>query len=558
MRLAFVVALLVTVAIVPASAQFDSGQISGFVHDAQQGALPGATVTVTNESTGTKRSTVTNASGFYVLPDMPVGSYAVTVELSGFKKFVRTGVRLTATSQIAIDADLELGSLEETITVTAGNAFVQTTTAQVARTIETRQIHELTLNGRNPIYIASLKPGVRGGTIGSFEPDSVTNGSFSINGARADEYLVTIDGAVATRTRSSGSMLGAQDVDTVEEVQVLTANYRAEYGRSSAGQIRFVTKSGTQHFHGDALENYRNAALDANSWTRNRSSDPRLSKGPDPFSFNQWGFHLGGPVLLPGGFNAGRSKLFFFWGEEWIRRRDNPTSTQTVPTAAMRRGDFSELLNPANPFFGRARTIIDPMTGQPFPNNVIPLGRISPNGQALLNVYPLPTPGFQQGTSNWIVTQSSWSYLRKDTLKLDYLITPNQRLTLRGTHIPWHFNEPFVGNFDRAQWWWSRPNRTAAISLNSVLSPTLLNEFTFSMNSDGKGDIRILPECGARCDRSTYGLAFPYLFPGTKEYEQKIPTIRINGITTMDGGPYPGYWAGYVFAWANNLTKIIG
>src|SRR5215510_3409213 len=387
---ALVLLVLLAVVSAPAAAQSDSGQISGFVRDAQQGALAGATITVTNEATRARRTTVTNSTGYYVLPDVPVGIYTVRAELSGFKKFEKTGIRLTASSQIAVDAILELGSLEETVTVTTGQSFVQTTTAQVARTIETRQIQDLTLNGRNPIYLASLKPGVRGGTIGTFDPDSVSNGSFSINGARADEYLVTIDGAVATRTRSSGSMLGAQDVDTVEEVQVLTANYRAEYGRSSAGQIRFVTKSGTQQFHGDGLENYRNAALDANQWQRNRSGDPRLSNGPDPYSFNQWAFHLGGPVLLPGGANKDRSKLFFFWGEEWIRRRDNPTSTLTVPTAAMRRGDFSELLNPANPFFGRARIILDPLTGQPFPNNVIPASRISPSGQALLNIYPLP------------------------------------------------------------------------------------------------------------------------------------------------------------------------
>src|SRR5437762_13476222 len=101
--------------------------------------------------------------------------------------------------------------------------------------------------------------------------------------------MVTIDGAIATRTRSSGSMLGAQDVETVEEVQVLTANYRAEYGRSSAGQIRFVTKSGTQHFRGDAPENYRNEALDANQWQRNRSGDPRPSNRPDPYSHKPGG-----------------------------------------------------------------------------------------------------------------------------------------------------------------------------------------------------------------------------------------------------------------------------
>ena len=541
-----------------AHAQFDSGLIAGVVRDSSSAGVPGASITVQNEANGDRRTAVSNSTGFYAVPDLPVGSYTITVELSGFKRFVKTGVKLSAASQIAVDVPLEVGRLEETVEVKASTSAVQTATAQVARTVDARQIEELTLNGRNPIFLAQLKPGVRGGLMSTFNPDSVTNGAFSINGAREDEYVVTVDGAIATRTRSSGSMLGAQDVETVEEVQILTANYRAEYGRSSAGQIRFVTKSGTRDFHGDILENYRDEALDANSWTRNRSGDPRLSNGPDPFTFHQFGFHIGGPVLLPGRFNADRSKMFFFWGEEWIYRRDTSTSTGTVPSAAMRRGDFSELLNPANPYFGRARTIVDPVTGQPFPGNVIPPGRLSTNGVALLNAYPLPTPGFQQGTANWIGTQATWSDLRKDTFKIDYMINANQRLTVRGTHIPWHFNEPFVGNFDRAQWGWSRPNRTAAVSLNSVLSPTLLNEFTFSTNSDGKGDIAMNPDCGEVCDRNTYGIRFPYLFPGTKEYEDKVPTIRITGLSTVDGGPYPGYWSGYVFAWADNLTKVIG
>jgi hypothetical protein len=541
-----------------AFAQFDSGQISGVIRDAQQGALPGATVTVTNEATSNKRRTVTNSTGFYVFPDMPVGTYSIGVELSGFKKFVKTGVRLSAANQIAVDAEMELGTLEETVTVTAGQSFIQTTTAQVARTIETKQIQELTLNGRNPIFLASLKPGVRGGTIGTFDPDSVSNGSFSINGGRDDEYLVTIDGAVATRTRSSGSMLGAQDVETVEEVQVLTANFRAEYGRASAGQIRFVTKSGTQQFHGDALENYRNAKLDANQWRRNRSNDPRLTNGPDPFTFHQFGFHLGGPVLLPGGVNADRSKLFFFWGEEWIHRRDTLTSTATVPTAPMRRGDFSELLNPSNAYFGRARTIADPLTGRPFPNNVIPMDRISPNGLGLLNTYPLPTPGFQQGTNNWIGTQPRHSDLRKDTIKVDFVPGSKHRLSGRIGYTPWTFNEPFVSTTGNVQWAWSRPNKVGSVSLTSTLTSTLLNEFTFAFNSDGTGSIGLDPACGALCDRATYGLNFPFLFPGTKLADGKIPTIRITGLSTLDGGPYPGAWAGFVYAWSDNVTKVIG
>src|SRR5439155_7358885 len=338
--------LLMLVAAVPAttSAQFDSGQISGFVRDAQQAAIPGATVTVTNQGNGDHRSTVTNAAGFYVVPDVPVGIYSVTVELSGFKKFVQTDLRLSAASQMAVDGVLEVGSLEETVEVRASPSQVQTTTAQVARTIDTRQIQALTLNGRNPIYLASLKPGVRGGTIGTFDPDSVSNGSFSINGARDDEYVVMVDGAVATRTRSSGSMLGAQDIDTVQEVQILTANYNAEYGRSSGGQIRFVTKSGTQSFHGDLVENFRNSALDANTWTRNHATDPSIFGRPAPFRFNQFGFDISGPVYIPHKFDSDRSKLFFLYAEEWTRRRDDSTNTYTVPTAAMRSGDLSELL----------------------------------------------------------------------------------------------------------------------------------------------------------------------------------------------------------------------
>src|SRR5262245_3355656 len=445
MRLRILLTALLLSCASAAHAQFDSGLIAGVVRDSSSAGVPGASITVQNEANGDRRTAVSNSTGFYAVPDLPVGSYSITVELSGFKRFVKTGVKLSAASQIAVDVALEVGRLEETVEVKASTSAVQTATAQVARTVDARQIEELTLNGRNPIFLAQLKPGVRGGLMSTFNPDSVTNGAFSINGAREDEYVVTVDGAIATRTRSSGSMLGAQDVETVQEVQILTANYRAEYGRSSAGQIRFVTKSGTRDFHGDVLENYRDEALDANSWTRNRSGDPRLSNGPDPFTFHQFGFHIGGPVLLPGRFNADRSKMFFFWGEEWIYRRDTSTSTGTVPSAAMRRGDFSELLNPANPYFGRARTIVDPVTGQPFPGNVIPTNRLSANGMALLNAYPLPTPGFQQGTANWIGTQATWSDLRKDTFKFDYVITPNQRLTVRGTHIPWHFNEPFVG-----------------------------------------------------------------------------------------------------------------
>src|SRR5438552_11670381 len=218
-----------------------------------------------------------------------------------------------------------------------------------------------------------------------------------------------VDGAVAARTRSPGSMLGAQDVDSVQEVQILTPNYSAEYGRSSAGQIRFVTKSGTRDLHGDLVENFRNSALDANTWTRNHSPLADVSSGAAPYRFNQYGFDVGGPVFIPKHFNSDRNKLFFFYAEEWIKRRYDTTNTGTVPSLAMRNGDFSELLNAANPYFRRVRAINDPLNGSPFPAYIIPASRISHNGQALIKVFPQPLTGVLPGNSNLSVMMSNLS-----------------------------------------------------------------------------------------------------------------------------------------------------
>lgn len=550
------IALLLTTSSV--YAQFDTGQIAGYVRDASEAIIAAATVTVTNVGNGEKRQITTNANGYYVFPNLPVGNYSVSAENPGFKKTLQVGIVLDSASRLSVDLTLTVGSVSESVEVKASAAQVQTETAQVGRVVDTKQIQDLTLNGRNPIYLALLKPGVTGGSIGTFDPDSVSNGGFSINGSRADEYVVMVDGAVATRTRSSGSMLGAQDVDTIQEVQILTANYNAEYGRSSGGQIRFVTKSGTKNFHGDLVENFRNSAMDANDWTRNHSPLSSQYLGAAPFRFNQFGWDIGGPVMIPKVMKRENTKLFFFWAEEWIRRREGQTQTGTVPTAAMRTGDLSGLLSPSNPFFSRAITINDPTNGQPFPGNIIPANRVSKNGQAILNAYPLPTPGFQQGTSNVILTYPHFSDTRKDTIKVDYMITDRQHLSFRGTHIPWTFDGPYEGTLGLFQSWWSRPNRTAALSLVSTISPSLINEFTISANSDGVGAALANPLCGPRCDRSTYGFNYPFIYPGTKWFPGKLPSFTVSGLTTIDNGPYPGTWSGYVYSLANNTTKIIG
>ena len=553
------VTVLMLVGLAPAvHAQFDSGQISGFVRDEQGGVVPGASITIVNQATKVSRTYTSGSSGFFVAPALPPGIYQVEVQLPGFRKYVRTGVKLDAAARVEIGAVLSPGGLEEAVTVTASGTPLQTSTGQVTKTIESKQIQDLMLNGRNPINLALLKPGVRGGAGGSFnsfQPDSLSTGGFNINGSRSDENLITIDGAIATRTRSSGAIIGTLNVDTVQEIQVLTASYMPEFGRSSGGQIRFVTKGGGREFHGDVFEFYRDEGLDANSWARNNSPLPEQNGRPAPFSFHQFGYDVGGPLFIPGKFNKDRDKLFFFWAQEWIRYDREDTFSRTVPTEAMRQGDFGELLNPANPFFGRAVVINDPLTGQPFPGNVIPGDRLSANGMALLNAYPLPTPGFQRGTNNWIGTSPNPRDTRKDTLRLDFVPNPTNSFSLRGSLFRWEAVDSFRGDFPLARTDWSRPNESLSLSWTTTPSPSLVNQATFSWSRD-----RVYIEVFRGTDafeRSKYGIDYPYIFPG-KEIEDKIPTISVSGFSTVDGGPYPAFSQGPIWTFSDNLTLVRG
>src|SRR6185436_11079833 len=198
--------------------------------------------------------------------------------------------------------------------------------------VDSTQIQFAQLNGRNPLFLALLKPGVSGGALGQFS-FGLSTGGLNINGSRTQDNLITFDGAVGVRTRSNGTSIGVADLDSTQEVQILTANYNAEYGRASGGQIRIVTKGGGHDFHGVAYEYLRNAALNTNTWDRNRTltaarpcTDPAFAKDnacrPNPFRYNQYGFNLNGPVWIPGlPFNKDRNKLFWLYSMEWVKVR---------------------------------------------------------------------------------------------------------------------------------------------------------------------------------------------------------------------------------------------
>jgi hypothetical protein len=542
---------LTLIASMPAFAQFDRGAISGTIVDAQGGVMPGVTITVTSQQTQQVATATTDDSGFYTFPNIQPGRYNMSAELQGFKKVLRNDVQLDAGASIRVEFTLETGAITEEVTVTAEAAPLQTDVA-VRKTVEAKDIEQLSFSGRNPIGVAGLKAGVVGGNFNNRGFGDLGNGGFNINGSRADENNITIDGATAIRTRSSGAIIGIQNVDAVQEVQVLTANYMPEYGRASGGQIRFVTKSGSSRYSGSASYFLRDESLQANSWARNRSTNAVENSGPAPFDYKQYGYSFGGPI--PG--SMFKDRLFFFGAQEWVNLKQVQSNTAIVPTEAMRRGDFSELLNPNNGFFPGARTINDPQTGQPFPNNVIPQGRLSQNGVAMLNLYPLPTPGFRQGANNLSQSSDQPTDQRKDNIRFDYRLNNSNQLTYR--YSGYNFTElaAFFGTFPFARRVFDRPNTTQTVSWTSTLSNSVINELTYTRSLD-EVFIDVFTETGLY-QRSRTGINYPYIFPDGKEIPDKIPTIAINAFSSIDGGPYPAFSAGPIHTVSNVTTMVRG
>ena len=350
-----------------AFAQFDRGTISGTVKDAQGGIVPGATVTVTSTQTQQSRTTVTDGSGYYTFPNLTPAAMNFVVELSGFKKISRSNVQLDAAGAVKLDFTLETGALTEEVTVTAENTALQTQVA-VRKSVEAKDIELLSFNGRNPIGVPALKAGVIGGNFNNASFSSLTNGGFNINGGRDNENTITVDGAVAIRTRASGATIGVQNADVVQEVQVLTANYLPEYGRASGGQIRFVTKSGSNRYSGNASYFYRDDSLQANTWAAQHEPerDRELRSGAVRLQA-VWVFvrrpdsrlHVQGQAVLLR--RAGMGQL--------LRRADQHGGCADRRRCAPA---TSASCSAPNPFFSTPQIIRNPVTGQPFQNNIIP------------------------------------------------------------------------------------------------------------------------------------------------------------------------------------------
>lgn len=541
-------------------AQSDLGAISGFVKDPTGASIPNAKVTIRNP-TGLERQATTNDSGYYTITNIPPTLYTVTIEAAGFKRFESKDNKLDPSSSLAVDANMTVGAASETVEVSASATQLQTESASVQQLITRSQIDALELNGRNPVGLASLVPGARPGNLAG-NSFGFSQGPSNFNGSRNPENLITYDGAPATRTRSNGTSLGAADVDSTQEVQILTASYNAEYGRTSGAQIRILTRSGSSDFHGALFEYVRNDIFNANTWTRNHT--PGQNFVP-PFRYNQFGYNVGGPFYIPGKFNKDKNKYFWYWGQEWVRNRFTDTASWTVPTNQMRQGDFSELINPASPFYNKTYYLKDPLSPNPcsaadqsgcFPGNIIPANRLSQNGIGILKAYPAPNLTTPINGNQYFYTAAGHPQnQRKDTLSVDMNITEQQRLQFRRMNYSFFEYQPLDGTPTETPKFFNRPNQTNSLDHVWTIAPNLVNEALATVSLD---DVYIPVDTAHFFNRGTAGINYPYIFPNGKLIPTRIPTANIQGLTGLTGNPYPSHSSGPIYTFTDSLTWIKG
>jgi hypothetical protein len=342
---------------VTASAQDVTGSLSGSVKDSVGAAVKGATVTITDSAKkAVVRTVSTNDDGEFSVPLLPVAFYDITVEAPNFKKHIDSQVKINVNERRTVDIGLEAGNITEVVTVTSDPLQVNTQSAAATNVINGDQVRQLSLNNRNFVQLITLSPGVSANIadqiyVGTTNPGGASNAlQIAVNGVRSSSNTYSVDGADTTDRGANLTVQTYPSVDAIAEFVVLRSLYPAESGRSSGGQVNVVTKSGSNDFHGNLYEFFRNDRLNANSFLTNRSFP--LGRTPDgrarrvPLRYNDFGGTLGGPLLFPhfgeGGTSWEKGNTFFFFSEEVRRVIVNPTFSSTVPTAALRAGVFPQ------------------------------------------------------------------------------------------------------------------------------------------------------------------------------------------------------------------------
>ena len=449
------------------------GSITGFIYDASQAVIPGVSVTATHRATGVARTVSSNEAGLYSIVALQPGDYDLRASSDGFKAVEATNLQLSVGATLRVDLTLEVGAVTETVTVTDIAPVLRTETGEVSHLVTGEQITELALNGRNFTQFLALGTGVSSRQTGrQMGLGQEGNPLMTIHGGRISMNKYTYDGTLAMDTGGNRGLNVFPPMEAIEEVKVQKSNYGADAGGFGFGIVNIVTKAGGRDFHGSLYEYWRNDKLDSRNFFANERQVVRS---------NNFGFTIGGPIFIPGKYNTQRNKTFFFWSQAWARRVGQQIDTFTtppqgvftanVPTLAMRNGDFS----------GVTPAVRDPATGQPYPNARIPQSQWDPNAVTLIEAfYPLPN---RAGNPNFVHNTGAFTTYREELMRFDHHFNDSTTWTVRYAQDTWSQEQDikrpgtsplptFPNRFDK-------PGKNLTTKLNNIISPAVVNQFTF-------------------------------------------------------------------------------
>ncbi len=546
--------LLIALHTTIAFAQLDQGTITGLVQDSSGGVVPGAQVTLTNTDTGLVLQSKTDARGVYIFSPVKIGPYTVSAAATGFQTTVQENLQLHLQERLNVVLSLNPGAVTQTVTVTSAPPLLQSQSASVGQEISTQMINDTPLNQRNWVYLAQLTAGVvpssgtRGGGTGDFEA----------NGQRAEQNNFILDGVdnnINIVDYENGSSYAiAPPPDALSEFKLETADYTAEYGHSAGSVLNASIKSGTNQIHGDVWEYFRNTSLNARNWN---------SLVIPPYHMNQFGGTLGFPIL--------KNKLFYFGDIQDTRIAYAATNTYTTPTALMRQGNFTELLNTSLTGNAKPVQLYQPNSGGGPGgtaklicnglNNVFCASQIDPVAQRLLSLYPLPNANSGKTFNNLVENLAIDSDPVQWDQRVDWNITDKDQAYARYSYVHiMNRNTPPLGpildgtpNFTGSQD--SYLTQNFMLSETHIFDPNLTNEFRFSFNW---GIFLNLQENYNVNVAASLGLGGMPFGPGFVD-NGGLPGISVSGITAFGThGNDPSVEKENVYQVIDNVTKILG
>ena len=469
-------------------AQQSTGDINGKVSDSSGAAISGCALTLTDPATGTSRKTTSDAQGNFSFLQVAVGNYTLTAAMNGFKTVTQKDLAVHVATVTNTAVQLPVGAIAETVTVEASAITLNTENGEVGNVMLSEQVSQLPLNGRNFIELTTLMPGASvGGGFDNKNKGLLAGVDISFSGAPANANQWEVNGTNNNDQGSQRTILVYPSVDAIQEFKILRNSYGPEYGGAGGAQINLVTKGGGNQFHGDVYYFGRNDKLDAANFFLGQQKanclNPAVCGKKNFLRRNDFGFTVGGPIK--------KDKLFFFYSEEWNRERRGQVRQAWIPTPAELGGDFNDIAGCAAGS-GAPGVPRDPLTGNPFPGNIIPTNRLSPAGEAWLSQLPAPNLIDNCALHNWVAQVGIPLNWREDNMRGDYNLTKSTTLMINYTNESWV--NPLHGYGEGGLWgdsnWpavsdsWSQPSKMLVAKLTTTLGSNKVNDFAFSWSAN--------------------------------------------------------------------------